>query len=57
MKHGRRPTRAQKIYIKWCGFNPANWLVVSENGEELLLTHRYTGTVRVLPIRKGRCTA
>jgi hypothetical protein len=48
MKHGKRPTRAQKKLIKATGLNPLNWLVVKNLPGELHLAHRHTNTARVL---------
>ncbi|WP_169735824.1 DUF6906 family protein [Clostridium lundense] len=46
MKHGKKPTRNQKIAIKGKKLNPDNWLVVKDNSKELVIIHRDTGTVR-----------
>ncbi|MCY7875094.1 hypothetical protein MOB01_18065 [Bacillus spizizenii] len=48
MKHGKRPTRAQKDIIKKNGLNPNNWLVSKnlQHEQRLIIVHRYTGTVR-----------
>ncbi|MCM3525269.1 hypothetical protein M3687_09345 [Bacillus subtilis] len=49
MKHGKRPTRAQKDIIKQNGLNPNNWLVSKnlQHEQRLIFVHRYTGTVRM----------
>lgn len=48
MKHGKRPTRAQKDIIKQNGLNPNNWLVSKnlQHEQRLIIVRRYTGTVR-----------
>ncbi|GED03691.1 DUF6906 family protein [Bacillus atrophaeus] len=48
MKHGKRPTRAQKQIIQQNGLNPNNWLVAKnlQHERRLILVHRNTGTVR-----------
>lgn len=45
MKHGQRPTRAQKQLISSAGLNPNNWLV-TKNTDKLELVHRHTGNIR-----------
>ncbi len=49
MKHGKRPTVAQKKLIKTWNLNPDNWLVSKNTSEGLLIIHRETGTKRTLP--------
>ncbi|WP_169456455.1 DUF6906 family protein [Paenibacillus pinihumi] len=50
MKNGKRPTRRQKQLIKAAGWNPDNWFVVKHLPREMHLTHRYTGTAKVIPL-------
>jgi hypothetical protein len=49
MKHGKRPTRKQKILISNLRLNPDNWLVLGEDKEFLIVVHRHTDRVRKLP--------
>lgn len=51
MKNGKNPTRQQKIAIQSIGLTPSNWLVnkVDTKYNMLHISHRYTGTVRVIP--------
>ncbi|WP_420795748.1 DUF6906 family protein [Desulforamulus putei] len=46
MKHGKRPTRAQKIRIKSLGLNPDNWLVVKDCRECFQVVHKVSGKTR-----------
>lgn len=46
MKHGRKPTKAQKIILKAYHLNPDNWLIVKNTPQELVVIHRYTDTTR-----------
>lgn len=46
MKHGKNPTRKQKIHIKKAGLNPNNWLVVKNIAGQLHLINRETGRPR-----------
>jgi hypothetical protein len=49
MKSGKRPTRAQKIFIELRGLNPSNWFVERETSAELVIMHRQTGTIKRFP--------
>lgn len=41
MKHGKKPTVAQrKLMQKW-KLDPANWLVVKDTPSEMVLVHRH----------------
>lgn len=40
MKHGKRPTRVQKIKLGNLGLNHSDWLVVREDKKEFLLENR-----------------
>lgn len=50
MKHGKKPTKNQKIFIKSWGLIPENWLVVKDTPAQMLLVHRHndqtTRTIR-----------
>lgn len=48
MKHGKRPTRAQKIRIKSLGLNPENWLVIKDCRDYFEVIHRISGNIRTL---------
>lgn len=37
---GKKPTRAQKIFLKLKGLNPDNWLVISDDPYRLIVMHR-----------------
>lgn len=54
MRHGRKPTRKQKVRLGQAGLSPENWLVVREkpNGE-LIILHKYTDKIRVVPAMVG----
>jgi len=51
MKHGKRPTRAQKALMTKWHLNYENWLVVKDTSTEMLIEHRATGKTRT--IKKG----
>lgn len=48
MKHGRNPTKKQKMFLKKCGLNPQNWLIVKDCRECFEIVHRVTGNRRIL---------
>jgi len=48
MKNGKNPSRSQKVLLKTNGANPDNWLVTKNLPHELHVTHRHTGTARVV---------
>jgi hypothetical protein len=51
MKHGRKPTRSQKILIKAAGLNPEEFLVVKKLPFELHLVNRFNKVdERVVPV-------
>lgn len=42
MKHGKKPTVAQRKLILQQGLDPAAWLVTKDTPEQLELVHRYS---------------
>lgn len=52
MKHGRRPTVAQKKFIQSKGLNAENWLVCKDTPEQMVLVHRHSDkTTRIIEKR------
>lgn len=50
MRHGKKPTRKQKIRLGQAGLNPENWLVIKQKQDgELVILHKTTDRVRVIP--------
>ena len=49
MKNGKRPTVAQKKYLKAQGLNPENWLIVKNEPSQLVIVHRHSGQRRTIP--------
>jgi len=50
MKHGKKPSVRQKKLMQAWSLNPADWLVVKDTQEEMLLKHRYSDkTTKVIP--------
>lgn len=52
MKHGTKPTRNQKLFLKKWKLNPADWLVERETPSEMVLIHRHFDTKKTLPKRR-----
>lgn len=50
MKHGKSPTRKQKILITKAGLELDNWLVSKANTFGLLLVHKWTDQTKYLPL-------
>lgn len=48
MKHGKNPTRKQKMLIKSARLNCENWLVVKDAAEEMVLQNRQTDKIRTI---------
>ena len=53
MKHGKKPTVAQRKLIQSHGHDPAMWLVVKDTPDVLELVHRYFEQRKVIPKRLG----
>ena len=50
MKHGKKPSREQRKLIQRWKLNPADWLVVKDTTEEMVLIHRLSdSTTRTIP--------
>lgn len=52
MKHGKKPTKAQKIILKERHLNPDNWLIVKNTPEEMVVVHRYTSATRSIRLKR-----
>lgn len=51
MRHGKKPTRKQKIRLGQAGLSPENWLVIKQKPSgELVILHKHTDCVRVMPV-------
>ena len=48
MKHGRNPSKRQKIFLKGFNLNPQNWLIVKDCSECFEIVNRFTGKRRKL---------
>ena len=46
LKHGKRPTRAQKIRLTKVGLNPDNWLVITDHNKILTVVNRESKKTR-----------
>ncbi len=50
MKHGKKPTRSQRIIIQSKRLDPANWLVVKDEPHQMTLVHRhFDNKTRIIP--------
>lgn len=48
MKHGKKPTRKRKMLIQADRLNYANWLVIKETAEEMVIQNRQTDKTRTI---------
>jgi hypothetical protein len=48
-KHGKRPSKEQKLILQRLGYDPADWLICKNTAEELVVECRYTGKHRTIP--------
>ncbi|MCX7772093.1 MAG: hypothetical protein N2376_03155 [Clostridia bacterium] len=53
MKHGVRPTRAQKIAMKNSGLDPREWLIIKAFMDRLEIVHRVTGIRQDVYLKAG----
>jgi len=54
MRRGKKPTRKQKVRLGQAGLSPENWLVVKQKANgELVILHKHTDTIRVVPASVG----
>lgn len=54
MRHGKKPTRKQKIGLGQAGLSPENWLIIRQKPDgELILLHKHTDRVKVVPAPLG----
>lgn len=50
MKHGKNPTRAQKMLMLGRKLDPSMWLVVKDTPDRLELVHRhFDKTAKIVP--------
>ncbi len=49
VKHGKKPTVAQRKLLEEKRFQPGNWLIIKDTPEYMLIRHRYfDGNVRTI---------
>ena len=47
MKHGKKPTIRQSLFIHDSGFDPSEWLVVKDTSKEMWLVQKQGGTLLI----------
>lgn len=52
MKHGIKPTRAEKKILASWGLNVENWLVVKHTPEFMTIEHRHSGEIRHIKLKE-----
>lgn len=53
MKHGKKPTAAQRKFIQKKGLIAENWLVVKDTPERIELVHRHSDTTKRVILKGG----
>ncbi len=48
MKHGKKPTRKQKMLMQAARLNYENWLVVKDTDKEMTVQNRQTDRTRTI---------
>lgn len=48
MKHGKKPTRKQKMLMQAAHYNCENWLVVKDTAAEMVIQNRQTDKTRTI---------
>ncbi|MCM1167906.1 MAG: hypothetical protein NC401_18130 [Ruminococcus sp.] len=48
MKHGKKPTRKQKMLMQAARLNYGNWLVVKDTAGEMMVQNRQTDKTRTI---------
>lgn len=54
MKHGKRPTRKQAVFLSSKRLNYRNWLVINETKLEILIVHRLSDKTRTIQKERDR---
>ena len=54
MKHGKNPTKRQKIFLRKFKLNPENWLIVKDCAECFEIVNRLTGNRKKLKTRNEK---
>ena len=57
MKHGKKPTVRQSLFIQDSGFNPREWLVVKDTSKEMWIVQKSSGpfSSRLQNKKRTRC--
>jgi hypothetical protein len=50
VKHGKNPTATQKKLMQKWHLNPADWFIVKDTPEQMVLVHRHSDkTTKIIP--------
>ena len=49
MKHGKKPTKQQKAFLKEYNLAPEDWLIVKNTSTEIEIISRFTGITKIIP--------
>ena len=51
MRHGKKPTKAQREFLRSYNLASEDWLIVKNTSTEMELISRFTGRKRIIPKR------
>lgn len=54
MKHGKKPTVAQRKFIQKTGLIAENWLVVKDTPDRMELVHRHSDRTKRIIHKEGK---
>ncbi len=49
MRHGKKPTKAQREFLRSYNLAPEDWLIVKNTSTEMELISRFTGRTKIIP--------
>lgn len=49
MRHGKKPTKAQREFLRSYNLIPEDWLITKNTSTEMELISRFTGRKKIIP--------
>ena len=49
MRHGKKPTKAQREFLRSYNLAPEDWLIVKNTSTEIEIISRFTGITKIIP--------
>ena len=54
MRHGKKPTKAQREFLRSYNLAPEDWLIVKNTSTEMELISCFTGRAKIIPKRRNK---